>query len=134
MRPGQRAVIHVDSLDRDFQGSVETIGGSTGAVASTIPPENATGNYVKVVQRIPVRIALDAYQDQADRLRPGMSLKLHDLHSPRKVGYNVKFPGASDVKNARNAPMASRPMCDGCILCRSRRFCLKNCIKGTRAK
>ncbi|HWF46192.1 MAG TPA: efflux RND transporter periplasmic adaptor subunit, partial [Bryobacteraceae bacterium] len=44
MRPGQRAVIHVDSLDRDFQGSVETIGGSTGAVASTIPPENATGN------------------------------------------------------------------------------------------
>ena len=75
MRPGQRAVIHVDSLDRDFQGSVETIGGSTGAVASTIPPENATGNYVKVVQRIPVRIALDAYQDQADRLRPGMSVE-----------------------------------------------------------
>jgi membrane fusion protein (multidrug efflux system) len=75
MRPGQRAVIHVDSLDRDFQGSVETIGGSTGAVASTIPPENATGNYVKVVQRIPARIALDANQDQADRLRPGMSVE-----------------------------------------------------------
>ena len=75
MRPGQRAVIHVDSLDRDFQGSVETVGGSTGAVASTIPPENATGNYVKVVQRIPVRIALDANQDQADRLRPGMSVE-----------------------------------------------------------
>lgn len=79
MRPGQRAIIHVDSLDRDFQGSVETIGGSTGAVASTIPPENATGNYVKVVQRIPVRIALDPNQDQADRLRPGMSVepKIH---------------------------------------------------------
>jgi membrane fusion protein (multidrug efflux system) len=75
MRPGQRAVIHVDSLDRDFQGTVETVGGSTGAVASTIPPENATGNYVKVVQRIPVRIALDANQDQADRLRPGMSVE-----------------------------------------------------------
>ncbi len=75
MRPGQHAVVHVDSLDRDFNGSVETIGGSTGSVSSALPPENATGNYVKVVQRIPVRIALDPNQREADRLRPGMSVE-----------------------------------------------------------
>jgi membrane fusion protein (multidrug efflux system) len=75
MRPGQRATIQVDALDRDFNGSVETIGGSTGSIASLLPPENATGNYVKVVQRIPVRIALDANQTGADRLRPGMSVE-----------------------------------------------------------
>ena len=75
MRPGQRASIHVDALDRDFNGSVETIGGSTGSIASLLPPENATGNYVKVVQRIPVRIALDKDQNDADRLRPGMSVE-----------------------------------------------------------
>ncbi|HEX4165086.1 MAG TPA: HlyD family secretion protein [Bryobacteraceae bacterium] len=75
MRPGQRVTVHVDSLDLDFRGSVETIGGSTGSVASTLPPENATGNYVKVVQRIPVRIALDANQEGANRLRPGMSVE-----------------------------------------------------------
>ncbi len=75
MRPSQHVNIHVDSLDRDFRGTVETIGGSTGSVASTLPPENATGNYVKVVQRIPVRIALDPNQDGLDRLRPGMSVE-----------------------------------------------------------
>jgi membrane fusion protein, multidrug efflux system len=73
MRPGQHAVIHVDSLDRDFSGSVDTIGGATGSIASTLPAENATGNYVKVVQRIPVRIKLDPNQEGLDRLRPGMS-------------------------------------------------------------
>lgn len=73
VRPGQRATIHVDALDRDFTGSVYTIGGGTGSIASTLPPENATGNYVKVVQRIPVRINLDPNQDGLARLRPGMS-------------------------------------------------------------
>ena len=75
MRPGQHAAIHVDSLDRNFRGTVQTIGGATGSVASTLPPENATGNYVKVVQRIPVRIELDPNQEGADRLRPGMSVE-----------------------------------------------------------
>ncbi len=75
MRPGQHATIHVDSFDGDFNGSVETIGGATGSVASTLPPENATGNYVKVVQRIPVRIKLDPNQTGLDRLRPGMSVE-----------------------------------------------------------
>jgi membrane fusion protein (multidrug efflux system) len=73
MRPGQRATIYVDSLDNDFTGSVETIGGATGSIASTLPAENATGNYVKVVQRIPVRIKLDPNQNGLDMLRPGMS-------------------------------------------------------------
>jgi membrane fusion protein, multidrug efflux system len=73
MRSGQHATIHVDSLDRDFSGSVDTIGGATGSIASTLPAENATGNYVKVVQRIPVRIKLDPNQEGLDQLRPGMS-------------------------------------------------------------
>ncbi len=75
MRAGQHVTIHVDSLHRDFRGAVETIGGSTGSIASTLPPENATGNYVKVVQRIPVRISLEPNQQAADRLRPGMSVE-----------------------------------------------------------
>ncbi len=75
IRPGQSVTIHVDALKRDFQGSVENIGGSTGAVASVLPPENATGNYVKVVQRIPVRIRFKPNQTGMDRLRPGMSVE-----------------------------------------------------------
>ncbi len=75
MQAGQPATIHVDALDHDFNGSVEAIGGSTGSVASLLPPENATGNYVKVVQRIPVRIELKPGQNSLDRLRPGMSVE-----------------------------------------------------------
>jgi membrane fusion protein (multidrug efflux system) len=75
MRPGQPAMIHVDALDKNFTGVVETIGGATGSVASVLPPENATGNYVKVVQRIPVRIKFDPHQDGLERLRPGMSVE-----------------------------------------------------------
>jgi membrane fusion protein (multidrug efflux system) len=75
MRPGQRAKVHVDALDEDFTGTVESLGGATGARVSVFPPENATGNYVKVVQRIPVRIHLDAGQAGMDRLRPGMSVE-----------------------------------------------------------
>ncbi len=75
IRPGQFTTIHVDALKRDFDGAVETIGGSTGAVASVLPPENATGNFVKVVQRIPVRIRFKADQAGLDRLRPGMSVE-----------------------------------------------------------
>jgi membrane fusion protein, multidrug efflux system len=75
MRPGQPATIHVDSLDLDIHGSVESIGGATGSRYSLFPPENASGNYVKVVQRIPVRIKLDAGQPGVERLRPGMSVE-----------------------------------------------------------
>jgi membrane fusion protein (multidrug efflux system) len=75
IHPGQTARIHVDALRQDFEGYVETIGGSTGAVASVLPPENATGNYVKVVQRIPVRLRFKPNQNGLDRLRPGMSVE-----------------------------------------------------------
>jgi membrane fusion protein, multidrug efflux system len=75
IHPGQSARMHVDALRQDFEGYVETIGGSTGAMASVLPPENATGNYVKVVQRIPVRLRFKPNQNGLDRLRPGMSVE-----------------------------------------------------------
>lgn len=75
IRPQQSATLHVDALKQDFNGYVDTIGGATGAVASVLPPENATGNYVKVVQRIPVRIHFKPGQSGLDRLRPGMSVE-----------------------------------------------------------
>ncbi len=75
MRLGQRATVHVDAIDRDYQGTVASFAGATGSRYSLLPPENATGNYVKVVQRIPVRINLDAGQPEMDRLRPGMSVE-----------------------------------------------------------
>jgi membrane fusion protein (multidrug efflux system) len=75
MQPGQPASVHVDSLGLDLQGSVESVGGATGSRLSVLPPENASGNYVKVVQRIPVRIRLDSGQAGLDRLRIGMSVE-----------------------------------------------------------
>jgi membrane fusion protein, multidrug efflux system len=75
MRPGQRAVIDVDALGgREFRGKVDSIAGATGARFSLLPPENATGNFVKVVQRVPVKIVLDSGQDPEHLLRPGMSV------------------------------------------------------------
>jgi membrane fusion protein (multidrug efflux system) len=74
MRPGQRATIHVDSYDREYEGYVESVAGATGARFSLLPPENATGNYVKVVQRVPVRIRFKEGQDPNHQLRPGMSV------------------------------------------------------------
>jgi membrane fusion protein, multidrug efflux system len=73
MHPGQPAEIHVDAYDRDLKGHVASIGGATGSRSSLLPPENATGNFVKVVQRVPVKIELDPGQDTEHRLRPGMS-------------------------------------------------------------
>lgn len=75
MQPGQPADLHVDALAADLHGTVESIGGATGSRLSVFPPENAAGNYVKVVQRIPVRIKLDPGQSGLDRLRIGMSVE-----------------------------------------------------------
>ncbi|MGB6131231.1 MAG: HlyD family secretion protein [Acidobacteriaceae bacterium] len=76
MRPGQPVTIHVDAYDRDYDGKVTQIGGATGSELSLFPPENATGNYVKVVQRIPVRIDLTKPEQNKDHLlRPGMSVE-----------------------------------------------------------
>jgi membrane fusion protein, multidrug efflux system len=75
MRPGQRARVDVDALGgREFNGKVDSIAGATGARFSLLPPENATGNFVKVVQRVPVKIVLDKGQDPEHLLRPGMSV------------------------------------------------------------
>jgi membrane fusion protein (multidrug efflux system) len=73
MHPGQQVAIDVDAYDRDWHGTVTSIGGATGARYSLLPPENATGNYVKVVQRIPVRIDLTGNGNKDGLLRPGMS-------------------------------------------------------------
>ncbi|MBT9331017.1 HlyD family secretion protein [Paracidobacterium acidisoli] len=76
MRPGQAVTIHVDAYDRDYDGKITQIGGATGSVLSLFPPENATGNYVKVVQRIPVRIDLTNVKQNSDHLlRPGLSVE-----------------------------------------------------------
>ncbi len=75
MRPGEPVQIHVDSLDRDFSGKVESLPGAAGPLFSLFPPENATGNYVKVVQRFPVRIRLNPGEDPEHLLRPGMSVE-----------------------------------------------------------
>jgi membrane fusion protein (multidrug efflux system) len=75
MRTGQPAHVKVDALGLEMHGTVESIGGATGSRFSLFPPENASGNYVKVVQRIPVRIHLDPDQPGKERLRPGMSVE-----------------------------------------------------------
>jgi membrane fusion protein (multidrug efflux system) len=72
MRPGKPVDIKVDAFGRKYHGYVESMPGATGAVLSLLPPENATGNFVKVVQRMPVRIRLNAGEDREHRLRPGM--------------------------------------------------------------
>jgi membrane fusion protein (multidrug efflux system) len=75
IHPGQRVRIHVDALRDDFDGTVESMPAVTGSRASVLPPENATGNYVKVIQRLPVRIRFNHGQRDLDKLRPGMSVE-----------------------------------------------------------
>jgi membrane fusion protein (multidrug efflux system) len=74
MQAGQKAEIHVDSSGRTFRGHVDSIAGATGPLFSLLPPENATGNYVKIVQRIPVKITLDPGENGDHQLRPGMNV------------------------------------------------------------
>jgi len=74
VQPGQRAKVKVDGLDHEFDAHVDSIAAATGARFSLLPPENATGNYVKVVQRVPVKIVFEPGQDPDHRLRPGMSV------------------------------------------------------------
>jgi membrane fusion protein, multidrug efflux system len=74
MKAGQKAYVHVDTYGKTFPGHVDSIAGATGAVLSLLPPENATGNYVKVVQRIPVKIVLDPIPPDKAILRPGMNV------------------------------------------------------------
>ena len=75
VRPGQRARIHVDTYAKDYEGVVDSIAGATGSRQALLPPQNATGNFVKVVQRIPVKILLKPGQDPQLTLRPGMNVE-----------------------------------------------------------
>jgi membrane fusion protein (multidrug efflux system) len=75
MKAGQKAYIESDTYGKTFSGHVDSIAGATGAVLSLLPPENATGNYVKVVQRIPVKIVLDPISPSVAVLRPGMNVE-----------------------------------------------------------
>lgn len=77
MQPKQAVEIHVDATGKDYDGHVTQVGGATGSVLSLFPPENATGNYVKVVQRVPVRIDFDDLnkEDPNHALRPGLSVE-----------------------------------------------------------
>jgi membrane fusion protein (multidrug efflux system) len=75
MRINQPVTIHVDTNGKDYKGHVQSIAGASGAMTSLLPPENATGNYVKVVQRIPVKITFDPGETREHVQRPGMSVE-----------------------------------------------------------
>jgi len=75
MRVGQQVTIHVDTTGQDYKGHVQSIAGASGSITSLLPPENATGNFVKVVQRIPVKITFDKGETSQHVLRPGMSVE-----------------------------------------------------------
>src|SRR5271155_793555 len=74
MRVGQKAELHIDATGRTLKGHVDSIGGATGPLFSLLPPENAPGNYVKIVQRIPVKIVLEPGENRDRALRPGMNV------------------------------------------------------------
>ena len=75
MRFGQAVTISVDTTGKDYKGHLQSIAGASGAITSLLPPENATGNFVKVVQRIPVKITFDPGETREHVLRPGMSVE-----------------------------------------------------------
>ena len=76
MRVGQKVTIILDSNGRTYKGHVDSISGGTGPIFSLLPPENATGNYVKIVQRVPVKIVLEPGENRDHQLRPGMNVEV----------------------------------------------------------
>ena len=98
LRPGQTAVIAVDALpEHVIEGTVESFSPASGAVFSLLPPDNATGNFTKIVQRLPVRIKVPAAIAQEGVLRPGMSVV---------VSVNTKKSSAAADSGA-SAPLQS---------------------------
>ncbi len=86
VHPGQKVTFTVDAYPgREFSGQVNSIMAGTGAAFSLLPPENATGNYVKVVQRVPVKIIIDRESDPKHLLRVGMSV-VPTIHTGRTLG------------------------------------------------
>lgn len=75
MTPGNKAEITVDTFPgQRLSGKVSRLAPASGSIFALLPPDNATGNYTKVVQRVPVRIDIDPGQALVERLRPGMSV------------------------------------------------------------
>ena len=74
MRPGQPVTLEVDTFGRHWHGTVDSLSPGSGAVFALLPPDNATGNFTKIVQRFPVRIQLDTASEETPRLLPGMSV------------------------------------------------------------
>ena len=104
VRPGMTVQVHVDAYNQNFHGYVQSIGAATGEMFSLLPPENATGNYVKVVQRVPVKILFDPDQ-QVAALRPGMSVEttVHLNH------YDSRRPRAAAAAAPAAASAAAPP-------------------------
>ena len=88
MKAGQKAQVYVDTYGKTFNGHIDSISGATGAVLSLLPPENATGNFVKVVQRVPVKIVLDPIPPDKAVLRPGMNVDATIIHEVKKQRKN----------------------------------------------
>ena len=77
VRVGQRAQLRVDGIpERTFAGWVESVAGGTGSVFSLFPPDNATGNFVRIVQRLSVRVRFQEPANYQNRIRPGMSARI----------------------------------------------------------
>ncbi|SFL76064.1 HlyD family secretion protein [Methylobacterium pseudosasicola] len=101
MRPGQRVGIVADILPGEtFTGHVESLAPATGAQFSVLPPENATGNFTKIVQRVPVRIHLDGEAGRLGRLRPGLSVTASVDRRGGSPGGDEPAPGAAIVVGA----------------------------------
>ena len=107
MRPGQLAAVSVDAYpDLAIDGRIESFAPASGAQFSLLPPDNATGNFTKIVQRVPLRIALPANSPLAGRLRPGLSVTV--TVDTRDVGEGDGLVGAAQAKSPRPASAAER--------------------------
>jgi membrane fusion protein (multidrug efflux system) len=95
LRPGQKVAIEVDAVkDRTIPGTVESLAPASGAMFSLLPPENATGNFTKIVQRLPVRIHIDPKVVEEQLLRPGMSVVVRIDSRDRPVERTASTAGA----------------------------------------
>ena len=103
IQPGQPARIHVDAMNQDFDGYVENVGGGTGAINSVLPPENATGNYVKVVQRIPVRLRFKP-------IRQGLTACAPACRLSRKCAWEVTARGGATGPNSPRLEAVPQPV------------------------
>ncbi len=106
IRPGQRALIHVDTYGSDFEGTVESIAGASGSVHALLPPQNATGNFVKVVQRIPVKILVKPSDAANAVLRPGMNVEatVYRPHTCSELHRRLKSPARWDAERLHRFP------------------------------